>query len=96
MLKVVKDEVLFWGVMLLIDEELGVAVVLNAVELELLFMVLLVGERVLLQLALAIELVLYRFKRFGPPQYSDPSPLQVIEQPLTSATTEPVLIVFPQ
>ena len=57
-------------------------------------MVVFVG-RVLLELALAIGLVLYTFRRFGPPQYSDPSPLQAIEHPLF-ATTEPAFRLLPQ
>lgn len=91
----VKVELLFEDSVLLIGEELAVEDVLIAVEDELLFEMLLVGDTVLFELALAIGLVLYTFKRFGPPQYSDPSPLQVIEHP-SDAITEPAFKLFPQ
>ena len=37
----------------------------------------------------------YKFKRFGPPQYSVAAPAQVIEHPLV-CTTEPAFITLPQ
>jgi len=91
---VAADELLFWDVVLLVNKEPAVEIVLVATD-EVLFEILLVVDRVLLELALAIGLVLYRFRRFGPPQYSDPSPLQVIEHP-SDATTEPAFKLFPQ
>ena len=71
--------------------ELLVLVVENVLVLD---EVPLVGA-ILLELAIAVAFRLYNARQFEPPQSSDPSPLQAIEQPLVT-TTEPAFKLLSQ
>lgn len=49
-----------------------------------------VAVAVVLVLVVALMLRMYMFRRFGPPQYSEALPAQVIEQPFLVGSVPPV------